>query len=152
MKFEVQIAFGYASVGDIIYRGRTVGGGLYVQGYLRTARRYEQFVIPRECVHVGALETAEDLEYHARRTDPDTSDDEMERHEREATVRERRILEAFYARGRRGYTSREVADVTGIPHVSTSTTITKMVRRHWLSDTTERRGNAIVRVHSGFAG
>ena len=144
MKYTVIEAYGYASVGDVMHCAGVDGN--FIEGYLRTRRRYTVFIIPAVCVGAGEDETPEDAEYHARYADPDTAHAEMARMGRKATERELAILAALKARGEAGATSREASELTGIPHVSTSTVMTKMVRKRMLADTTVRRDNAMVRI------
>lgn len=153
MKFEITRDFGHARRGNTLVMAHPVDAArAYWRGWLRSARRYTEFVAPYEVMHmVLEIETPEDHEYHARHSDPATSHERLEHMGVVRSERERRIVAAYRHRGAQGATSKEVAQLTGIPHVSTSTTITKLVKRRVLAELHITRDNALVRAMPEFA-
>jgi hypothetical protein len=143
-KAAINRDFGFASKGDTLQDAKQIGP--YLHGWLRSRRKYKEFVLP--FINCGALVDSEpeEVEYHARHKDPDTAKVQLQALGSAASKREARILDVMKKRGEIGATSKELSDLTGIPHVSTSTTMSKMVKKGLLSDSTIERGNAIVRV------
>lgn len=63
-----------------------------------------------------------------------------------AKGQELRIWSAIRGQGAHGATSKEATELTGIPHVSTSTMMAKMIARGLLAETTIERNGSRVRV------
>lgn len=150
MKFVFILHFGFAKPGDHLVLAGAIADARHYHGWLRTRRQYVEFIAPASCISLLANDSVEDEEYHARRTDPATSHDEMHRLGGAHSERARRILTVLAERGRRGATSKEAAELTGIPHVSTSTTMSKMLRANQIGESGERRNGSIVRVTREF--
>lgn len=151
MKFEVTQAFGHARVGDVLLNARWIDDGAYAHGWLRATRTYREFVIPTRCISMRP-ESPADLDYHARRTDPETAHREMDRHSNSKLAdRHQMIIDTLRARARYGATSKEMAALTGIPHVSTSTTMSKLLKRKLIAELPGvERDHALVRVALEF--